>query len=321
MLGTLSQEEEMELQAWLSDSEENMKMYAQFKILWNARKVESYSQEENIASPLAEFNKRISSLKPQKKSFTLKTFLKYAAIFAGLAGIGLVYWLSQAPEPSIALLTKQTNENSDIEVIYLSDGTRVWLNENTKITYPETFVMDERIVTAEGEVFFDVKKDTEHPFIVSTSYGSVEVTGTSFNINTRNSAALQTVLVSGSVILLDRQGERIASLKPGQCAEMGTKGLISIKEVDTREYTEWQEGLIKLENATLPDILTKISQVYKVEFEYDTARLQKDKKKYNFVFRRSQTFDTVFGMLKYVAPVKSIKVKKQADNKPDQNSK
>ena len=72
--------------------------------------------------------------------------------------------------------------------VLLADGTTVHLNAGSKLLYPVRFVGKRRIVTLEGEAYFDVRKDEEHPFVVRTRFGEVTVLGTAFNINAYNDA-------------------------------------------------------------------------------------------------------------------------------------
>ena len=83
---------------------------------------------------------------------------------------------------------------------------------------------------------------------------------------------------------------------------------VNIKDVLTKDYISWQSGIISMEKADLHEIISKIEEVYKIKIELNSKLLSKDKiqKKYNFVFRRSQSVDTVFEMLRFLAPVKYV---------------
>ncbi len=306
----LSPEEDLKVQEWLSESEENSKNFARLRMLWNARKIEEYSSGHDLEQTISEINKRIDRLHAGSRKLSLTRILKYAAIFIGIIAISLLAWLF-LPLSQEKMLTRETSLTGAIELVQLADGTRVWLNNSSKLVYPETFNKKNRNVTLEGEAYFEVAKDPAHPFFVSTQDVTIRVLGTSFNINTRAPGNLtQTVLVEGSVSLIRPSGERIAALKPGEMANVGNSTTnVEITKVNTQLYTAWQQGMFVFEKAELTEILRKIEAVYHVRFTYDTALMNKNKARYNFVFRKNQDYDTVFDMLRFVAPVDKLKVK------------
>lgn len=306
--GKCTPAEELEVVEWLNQSEENRELFARLKMLWQARKMDGYARN---ASFLKEINGKIDRVERQSRKYYLNRFMKYAAVFAGLLCVALVYLLVLT-KPTVKYTTRLVPSSGKVEVVMLSDGSRVWLNNGAELSYPDVFDRSKRIVKLKGEGFFEIAKDVSKPFIVETGSLSVKVTGTSFNVNTSAvGRKLQTVLVSGSVSLLDHSGDVIIVLKPGQMAESDkVTGKTVIRKVNTRDYTLWQEGMISFEKARLDDILIKIEQVYKVELIYDSVKISKARGKYNFVFRRDQDLDTVLNMLKYIAPAaKVVKVK------------
>lgn len=307
---SLTPEEELKVREWLSESEENRKMYARLRMLWNARKINEYSSGHDLEQSISEINKRIDRLHAGSRKPGFKSVLKYAAIFIGVIALSLLAWLF-LPVSQEKMLTCETSLTGAVELVQLADGTKVWLNNSSKLVYPEAFSKKNRTVTLEGEAYFEVARDPAHPFFVATQDVTIRVLGTSFNINTRAPGNLtQTVLVEGSVSLLRPTGVRIASLKPGEMATVGNSAAnVEITNVNTQLYTAWQQGMFVFEKAELTEILQKIEAVYHVRFTYDTTLMSKNKAKYNFVFRKNQDYDTVFDMLRFVAPVDKLKVK------------
>ena len=308
--GECSPVEEVEFMAWISESEENRNTYFQYKMLWHARKVPTYSADSSSKKALKEFNRRIDGLLVKESRSRIYNYLKYAAILLALVGLPALFWFVKSSMNQVHHLSEVVSSRGELRVINLADGTRVWLNHNSTLNFPEKFGKGERVVHLDGEAFLDVKKDPEHPFIVKTQTVQIKVLGTSFNVNTRIEGDLvQTTLVEGSVVLLDESGERIAALKPGQMAAVNkVSKKVNIKDVLTKDYISWQSGIISMEKADLHEIISKIEEVYKIKIELNSKLLSKDKiqKKYNFVFRRSQSVDTVFEMLRFLAPVKYV---------------
>lgn len=171
----------------------------------------------------------------------------------------------------------------------LSDGTRVWLNSVSQLKYPITFSGKERKVYLKGgEVYFKVKHDPEHPFIISTDKGmEVEVLGTSFSIMAYDDeSSILTTLVDGSVRVNISNGKSV-TLEPGKQAQFQKSEMnIEVKDVNTDLYTAWVQGRFVFEQEELESILRKLSRWYDVEIFYENEsvrrkRLSADLRKYD----------------------------------------
>jgi ferric-dicitrate binding protein FerR (iron transport regulator) len=148
----------------------------------------------------------------------------------------------------------------------LNDGTRVWLNSETTIEYPERFSAA-RTVSLSGEAFFDVARDAEHPFLVETRGQTVRVVGTTFNISAYESdAQTVTTLVSGNVKLKTATG--IVSLEPGRQA-IFDGAAVTVRQVDTRAFASWTTGVFEFESMRLSDICTRLERWYNVSFTFE----------------------------------------------------
>ena len=124
----------------------------------------------------------------------------------------------------------------------LSDGTKVFLNAETKLKFPTIFKGDQRVVELEGEAYFEVRKDEAHPFIVKTVSMNVRVLGTSFNVRSYvNEHDVTATLVEGKVAVSDGEVEKM--LVPGeQAVYIKETGKMEVKEVDVSLYTAWHSG-------------------------------------------------------------------------------
>lgn len=309
--GITTPEEEQQVEKWLAVSEENRKNYAYIKMLWNARKVEEYSSGPDLERSLSEINRRIDRLHSGQPVLGIRKMLKYAAVFLGIVGLSVLIWQFRHATSEEPMISKVAPVKGAVEMVLLPDGTKVWLNHGARLTWPETFQKKSRCVKLEGEAYFEVTKDPSRHFFVKTPLLTTEVLGTSFNINTKAGGnTTQAVLVEGSIALLSPSGKRIAKLEPGHMASASSLSSgIEITEVNTDVYTAWQQGKVVFEKAGLTEILDKLEEVYNVRFRYDPDLMRKNKARYNFVFRINQDFDTVFSMLKFVAPLETLKVK------------
>ena len=152
--------------------------------------------------------------------------------------------------------------------VELSDGTVVYLNAVSELRYPVEFGDDERVVCFSGEGYFDVAKDAKRPFRVVVGGMSVVVRGTEFNVNTFKEAGVQTVLVEG-VVGVRVNGKEEVRLKPSQLAEYNAEsGLVSVREVDAREYVAWKDGFFVFDDESLEEIMGTLSRWYDVEVFY-----------------------------------------------------
>ena len=151
----------------------------------------------------------------------------------------------------------------------LSDGTKVWVNSATELTYPEQFVGDERIVKLNGEAYFEVAENPEKPFIVRLNEMDVEVIGTSFNVMAYNDEdRIETTLIEGMVSITTRADENIL-LSPNQQAQLNRESnIISKATVDPEKYIAWTNKVFVFDNDPLEKIFHKLSRWYFVEIDY-----------------------------------------------------
>jgi len=168
----------------------------------------------------------------------------------------------------------------------LSDGTLVHLNSGTTIRYPVRFVKgNKREVFIDGEAYFKVTKDVEHPFIVNAADVEVEVLGTEFNISSyQEDANVRTVLVEGSVSIRNSlvQNEGMI-LKPGYMGSWNkTSNISNIKEVEIDLYTGWIKGELIFRKSSFTNMIKKLERSYNVSIENNNLLL--NDKKFNASF-------------------------------------
>ncbi|NCC09950.1 MAG: DUF4974 domain-containing protein [Bacteroidia bacterium] len=149
----------------------------------------------------------------------------------------------------------------------LSDGTLVWINADSEITFPNRFDKNHRKVSIKGEAFFDVTEDKNRPFVVETPKGQISVLGTAFNVHCYQDDVPATTLVRGKIKY--SLGNQSVILKPGQqCAVLGND--LTVKEVDTYDYTSWIDELIIFKNRRLEDIMNTLSRLYDTSVSFDS---------------------------------------------------
>lgn len=158
-------------------------------------------------------------------------------------------------------------------MIKLDDGTRVWVNAETKLKYPVTFVGENREVILEGEAFFDVVED-EKPFIVKTSFGDVRVLGTAFGISAySNEPESYTTLVRGKVSVGTKDAAPIVIL-PGEQVITSKDGKMVKQEVDVEEFVGWKDGIYVFKEKSLGDIMTTLERWYNISVVFQDEDLK-----------------------------------------------
>jgi len=152
--------------------------------------------------------------------------------------------------------------------LILSDGTKVWLNASSSISYPVQFDKNKRVVEITGEVYFEVSTNKEAPFFVKSQQQTVQVLGTHFNINAyTDQPEVRTTLAEGSVKVILGTTNKI--LKPGQQAITSSQQ-IQIKAVDIYSELAWKNGDFVFNNSSIKDIMQQLSRWYDIDVDYST---------------------------------------------------
>ncbi|WP_270544009.1 FecR family protein [Butyricimonas paravirosa] len=168
----------------------------------------------------------------------------------------------------------------------LSDGTKVWLNSQSKLKYPVAFNDTNREVYLEGEAYFEVTKDPHHPFHVNAKDRvTIEVLGTSFNVRSYpDETKVETVLEEGSVRM--SKGKEKVTLSPGYKAVYQPEKGIETTSVNTELYTAWRHGQYIFVDESVENILKQLSRWYNIEVFYSNEKAKSvifsgDVRKYN----------------------------------------
>lgn len=181
--------------------------------------------------------------------------------------IGIDYSTQETVDTAEVMNTVQTLTGMEY-MLTLSDGTRVFLNAETKLKFPTKFRKEERVVVLEGEAYFEVRKDATHPFIVKANDVDVKVLGTSFNLRSYSDEnSIATTLVSGKVAVY--AGENSEEIVPGeQAVYMKETGKMEVKPIDVTLYTAWHTGKFIFRNETLEEMMSYLSRWYGVKYRF-----------------------------------------------------
>lgn len=187
-------------------------------------------------------------------------------------------------------------EGKDMKMT-LSDGTEVWLNANSRLTYPTAFVGKERKVTLQGEAYFKVAHDARHPFIVKAGEMQTRVLGTEFNVDASDSERPHVTLVEGRVKVSSSSYNKV--LAPGEDAVVNAQGEIKVSLVDTNDVACWKDGIQLFEDAPLRDILLQMGSWYNVSVVcHDDALLNTH---FRYMYDRRRGLEEAVKLLNHIS--------------------
>ncbi|MBS2211889.1 FecR domain-containing protein [Carboxylicivirga mesophila] len=187
---------------------------------------------------------------------------------------GLVYQNEAISDKELLYNTLVTPHGGEYQ-LELADGTKVWLNAQSELTFPVAFSGTNRTVKLTGEAYFEVAHNPEQPFIVETATQQIEVLGTAFNLSAYpDDKQTVTTLVSGSVEARSTNGNAssfVKKLKPNQqlIVNNANSGTVVVKEVNTYLYSAWKEGRLVFRDQPLEAILNDMQRWYNIDVVYN----------------------------------------------------
>ncbi|MEO7044232.1 MAG: FecR domain-containing protein, partial [Ferruginibacter sp.] len=152
--------------------------------------------------------------------------------------------------------------------LVLPDGSRVWLDASSSITYPAAFIGSQRKVEITGQAYFEVKKNEMLPFVVQAGAESIQVLGTHFNVNAyEDEMAVKTTLLEGSVKIV--KGATRTIISPGQQMQVFKNGEVRlINNFDVEEAIAWKSGFFSFNKSDLKTVMRQLSRWYNVQIIY-----------------------------------------------------
>jgi ferric-dicitrate binding protein FerR (iron transport regulator) len=259
-----------EIEKWLQNSEEHKKTFQDIQKIWaNAKTAPDliqvdYKKAWKTIESKTGIKDYQENIVPQKS--LLRQFLKMAAILIVLLGVGAIIKTMFINKPE---LISELNLTASQKEIHLSDGTIVILNRNSKLTYPAKFIENTREIELEGEAFFNVAKDSLHPFIVHAGGTITRVLGTSFNIDSKNVSRVIVSVVEGKVAFNpESTANNQVQLTKGERGifEKEAQKLSKIQITD-ENYLSWQTGILAFNNQTLREAVKVLSEYYSKTIE------------------------------------------------------
>ncbi|MDR2232695.1 MAG: FecR domain-containing protein [Tannerella sp.] len=291
--GSLTQAEKLEL---LRQAQNDAQLRAELARHKNLNAIINLKRQEGDRQCAAESYRRFSG-EHKKRKQTVWQILAYAATAACL--IGLTWWLSGMYYHSKI----QTQEKFNTLYVpagqrvqfTLEDGTGVWLNAQTKLTYPIEFKGNERHVEVEGEAYFEVTKDASRPFVVSSKDFNIKVLGTKFNIYSYPEEKQSRVsLIEGSLNVCNQD---VVTLKPKEEAIIEGDRM-TVAQIPNQHYFLWTEGIYSFENERFENIVKRLELYYDISIAIENAAMRDWR--YTVKFRQRDGIDEILRLMQCI---------------------
>ena len=287
--GEVSDEEAQQITEWIEAKIEHQRYYQQLCRLFEVSYwIEDIPEQTEVAFP-----KKTKAL--PWKHYVI-SFMKVAAIF--VLGFALHFFLNWQ-KTTHHELQHQIHVPTDQHVeIMLADGSKVWLNSGSTLTFPSKFNGKKRMVELDGEGFFEVKSDKEHPFIVSTSKYQVKAVGTSFNIyDYQDSPQFEAALLNGKVeVTTNAKKSSVVILTPNQRAAL-CQGVLKVKPIENANNYLWRKGILYF-NEPLLEVFDKLQEYYDIEFQIRNSSLTRKSPYCTGKFRAKDGLEHIIRVLK-----------------------
>ncbi len=284
--GQLRPDEATALNDWLDNAAENRSIAASVEKAWTlSGDYERKDVKIDLDADFADLEKKMDEVEEtttiSRKTIAKKrnlppkrNWLNIAAALVILVSVGFLlrnYFIDSLQEQRISIGVGET------KALTLGDGTKIWVNENSTISYPGVFDKKERRVTLSGEAFFEVTENPAQPFIIKTTAGEVKVLGTSFNVRDYpKEKEMQVEVLTGKVqfSMPNEAGKLI--LTPNE------RGILNKKDKRLRKATEqfgnaafWHTNKLVFTEQALEDVLQELEERFAVNIELSSSEMKK----------------------------------------------
>jgi transmembrane sensor len=258
LAGEITEQEREDVEKWISASPDNRKEYEKLARTWDSLGAIEPGHEINIEKEWRYHQKLIGSKIGKTRVLTLQNFLRVAAAIIILFGTGLLLRYQLTTE------SLRTQHAETLQKL-LPDGTSVTLNAGSKLRYARNFLNEERRVVLQGEAYFEVKRDSTRPFIITLGEAEIKVLGTAFNVKAyKNSGKIEVTVTEGRVSLYEKNQElkQVIAGKGEKAEYLRTEKLVKKVENKNRNFLAWKTRILEFEDDRLSDVVEILEQVY-----------------------------------------------------------
>ncbi len=302
--GRLSPEEEVELLKWIKEDPNNQAYFDRQKAGLNPDDME----HPLLESSFAELKNRLfihgQVFTPNSgkiRALNL-SFLKIAAmlVVALVFGFSSAYFLFSRPGMKTEVAWFETKvPRGEKSQLVLPDGSRVWLNSESTISYPSNFMDGHREIKLSGEAYFEVAKLKGTDFTVQTHDYNVRVLGTKFNVTAYSDfGRTETSLIEGKIEI--KKGKQTLEVMPGQTVTFADNKF-DVKTVNASGMARWKDNVFDFDRVTFKELVKRLERWYDVEIDIKNPEL--DGIVYSGIFKNEETIDEVLHTFQLTLPI------------------
>lgn len=276
--GEATIEDKAELSAWRKSDPQNEGEFQELKETWSLAHTDllfDSSNKEKVWNRIMGNIDRMHPIKMYSRTVLYRT-IAVAATVALLIGISIPLLFSGEEENKMVCFKAPLGQKAEVS---LPDGTSVFLNSGSVLTYSTDYSRTNRSVKLEGQAFFDVVKDKDHSFDVAVGNVKVVVHGTSFDVNAyKDNAEIAVTLLTGSVSVFSSSSNKLlANLRPNQKAviPLYDKEKCLLTNCDAQEEVVWRLGKLKIDGEELTDLVRKMERWYGVKVSVNNTNTTK----------------------------------------------
>ena len=296
---TITPEDMTTLNGWVSACAENAQLFERIREVWFSLSVANRNLVFDSRKGYKQFIKRVRNAERKSLCHRLMPMVRYAAaaVVAVLLVVGAYVSGRRDVEVHFAEITTEAPMGSTAEVV-LPDGSLVVLNAGSRIVYSQGFGMDNRNVTLQGEGYFEVERNENIPFVVSSEQMTVRVLGTKFNLCDYNETQEAAVtLVEGKVDVTNNHDQIHVEITPDMRAVINKENhAMVVEKTSATDNTQWREGYLFFDEEPLADIARELERCYGVEISIQKEEL-KEYKFYGKLPSRQLSIEEVLDIL------------------------
>ena len=309
LAGEISDNEIYLLKKWLDKEPANRKIFDEENELWQKTgiktSVDHYKTDEiwsKISKDLGIGKNRINKVVILKKNyFRISIVAASIAFLVAIGGLSLLL-MERGSSRKIAVPSSLVKtDDGERTHIFLADSTEVILNSGSTLEYTSDYNINDRVVKLTGEGFFDVRTNSDKPFLVQVDKLTISATGTRFNVfSYKNEDRIETTLEEGKIHVQVSEKEKYDLAQGQQIVYFVRTAKAIVRHVNTETYTSWKENKLRFIDTPFEEVLRKIARKYNVTFEIKNRELLELKYTATFI---DESIEDVMKLLKKVSPI------------------
>lgn len=297
---------QLQFQHWFIQEENKAEKNFIMRQVWDSIDKQADASEYK---DLKDMHRRINYLNRMSRSFYSRLLRAAAIILLPILSFTASYLYFQKTRADFDIVQCYVPKG-ETKNITLSDGTEIWINSDSYISYPKEFSGDKRMVNLTGEAYFHVAKNAGKPFVVNTEMMNIEVLGTQFNVNAYPDLnEVKTSLKEGGVAVSLNNGKSNDryTLSPNEEISLNVStGIITKKQIDQAEIPTWKTGDLLFNSSLMSDIVKQLERRYGVHISCADKFAER---RLTVKFEQAESIDEVIGVLGIMIP--ELRVSKQ----------